>query len=502
MPSPVETRRWLILAIAASALFLICVDMTVLFIALPALTRDLGASNTERLWILNAYSLIVAGLLPGLGTLGDRYGHRRLFMIGLGVFGCASVIAAYAPSPAVLIAARALLGIGGATMMPATLAIIRDTFVNAHERAVAIGIWSGIAAGGMAFGPVIAGLLLEHFWWGSVFLINVPVVTLALLLAWLVIPHKPAPGGAPWDLISSMQILVALTALTYAIKEFAHQPFAIVRFAIALLVGIVSLVAYLRRQARLPQPLIDLSLFRIRGFSGAFAAATLGTAGVVGLELVMSQYMQLVLGHSPLQAALVLLPSAMGGLLSGPFAGRLLRKVAAPALAGCGFAFAAACACSLALNPVLSGGFALPQTLMMFGIGLGIGATVTCASSVIMNAAPPERGGMAASIEEVGFELGGTLGVAVFGSLMTVAYAMSLTLPAEIAPVAASVRDSLDEAVRAAETLATQPAAALLANAKAAFSRATMVVLVGIAVLWLGAAVGIKLADVRGRRQR
>ena len=182
-----DPRRWLVLAIAASGLFLICVDLTVLYVALPALTRDLGASNSARLWILNAYPIVVAGLLPGLGTLGDRHGHRRLLLAGLVTFGIASLAAAYAVTSSMLIGARAFLGVGAAMMMPATLAIIRTTFADRRERQFAIGLWSGMASAGMALGPLVAGLLLEHYWWGSVFLINVPVVVIALLMTLWVI---------------------------------------------------------------------------------------------------------------------------------------------------------------------------------------------------------------------------------------------------------------------------------------------------------------------------
>src|SRR5688572_21863325 len=213
---PVSRRRWLVLAITASGLFLICVDLTVLYVALPALTRDLAASNAQRLWILNAYPIVVAGLLPGLGTLGDRFGHRRLFVAGLIVFGAASLAAAYAPTAAALIAGRATLGVGAALMMPATLALIRATFTAQRERAFALGLWAGCASGGMALGPLVAGLLLEHFWWGSVFLINVPVVLVALLFTLWLVPPRTAPGGPRWDFTGSLQLLGMLTAMVYA----------------------------------------------------------------------------------------------------------------------------------------------------------------------------------------------------------------------------------------------------------------------------------------------
>jgi len=483
-----DPRRWLVLAITASGLFLICVDLTVLYMALPALTRDLAASNSARLWILNAYPIVVAGLLPGLGTLGDRYGHRRLFLAGLVTFGIASLAAAYAGSSSVLIVARAFLGVGAAMMMPATLAIIRTTFTDARERAVAIGLWAGVASGGMALGPIIAGLLLEHFWWGSVFLINVPVVTVALVLTIWLVPRRAAPGGAPWDLLGSLQILVGLTSIVYSIKELARQDFSLLRCAIALGLGVGFFVAYLRRQRRRTQPLIDLTLFRLPDFAAAFAAACLGTTGAVGIELVLSQYLQLVEQRSPLQSALVFLPMAIAGFVAGPLAGRLMHHVRPAAFASGAFVLAACCTLTLAMVPVTAAHYPLLRMLLLIGVGLGIGASVTFASSTIMNAASAERGGMAASIEEVGFELGNSLGVAVFGSVMTVAYAMSLVLPDSAAQLPATVRDSFDEALQLAATLPPQAAAELRAAGRTAFATALPAVLTGIGLLWLATA--------------
>jgi MFS transporter, DHA2 family, multidrug resistance protein len=483
-----DPRRWLVLAIAASGLFLICVDLTVLYVALPALTRDLAASNSARLWILNAYPIVVAGLLPGLGTLGDRYGHRRLFLIGLATFGMASLAAAYAPTSALLIAARACLGVGAAMMMPATLAIIRTTFADPRERSLAIGLWSGVAAGGMALGPLIAGLLLEHFWWGSVFLINVPVVLVALLLTLWVVPRYHAPGGAPWDLLGSLQILVGLTALIYAIKELARQDLSWLRFAVALLLGVAFIALYLQRQRGRAQPLIDLSLFRLPDFAGAFAAACLGTTGAVGIELALSLYLQLVEQRTPLQAAMVFLPMAIAGFIAGPLAGRMMHGLRPASFAGGAFVLAAGCVLCMAMLQPTAAHFPLLRLLLLIGIGLGIGATVTFASSTIMNAAAPERGGMAASIEEVGFELGNSLGVAVFGSVMTAAYALSLALP-DVAPaLPAAVRDSLDEALRVADSLPSVTADALRDAGRAAFSDALRAVLLGVGLLWLATA--------------
>jgi MFS transporter, DHA2 family, multidrug resistance protein len=504
----VNSRRWLVLAIAASGLFLICVDLTVLYVALPALTRDLAATNTERLWILNAYPIVVAGLLPGFGTLGDRHGHRLLFTCGLATFGIASLVAAFAPGSSVLIAGRAGLGVGAAMMMPATLAIIRSVFVDLHERNLAIGIWAGIASGGMALGPLIAGLLLEHYWWGSVFLINVPVVLAALALTLWLVPRQSAPGGAPWDLTGSVQILVGLTAVVFAIKELARQNFSAWRTLLALGIGLLFGWLYLRRQRARPQPLLDLSLFRLPDFSGAFAAACLGTTGMVGLELALSQYLQLVEQRSPLEAALILLPAAIAGFIAGPMAGRLMRRVRPAAMACCAFMLAALCTLCLAMLPEAGSAWPVTRLALIAGFGLGIGASVTFASSTIMGAAPVERGGMAASIEEVGFELGNSLGVAVFGSVMTLAYSWTLVLPPSLAGAAVpalefgAVRDSLDEALRVADSLDGANAEVLRVAARDAFGHALRAVLAGVALLWTATATLIFVKSASDRRHQ
>jgi DHA2 family multidrug resistance protein-like MFS transporter len=497
-----DPRRWLILIIVASGLLLICIDITVLYVALPALTRDLAATNAERLWILNAYPIVVAGLLPGFGTLGDRYGHRRLFTWGLVTFGSASLSAAFSPTAAALVIARAGLGVGAAMMMPATLAIIRTTFTDQRERTLALGVWAGVASAGMAGGPLVAGLLLSRFTWGSVFLINVPVVALAFVATLYLVPRRAAPGGPPWDIASSAQLLVALTALMYAIKEPARQDWSPLRLLVALAITALALALYLRRQARRAHPLLDLSLFRIPDFGGAFAAACLGTTGAVGMELVLSQYLQLVELREPLSAALVLLPVSVAGLIGAPLAARIVHHVSLPHLAFAGFTLAAACIGTLALLSPSAPSFEMLRLGLLGGVGMGMAATVTFASATIMNAAPPERGGMAASIEEVGFELGGALGVAVFGSIMTFTYASTLLLPEALSQLPATIHDSFDEALRIADTLSPDDATNLRAAGAQAFTNALRAVLLGIGLLWMATGVGIMAGSARNKTSR
>jgi len=292
-----EKSRWLILIVLSSALFLIVIDMTVLYTALPSLARDLGTSASEKLWIINAYALVVAGLLPGLGTLGDRVGHKRMFIAGLCVFGIASLVAAYSPSPMILIGARALLAVGAAMMMPATLSIIRLTFNDDRERALAIGIWSAVASGGAAVGPLVGGVLLEYFWWGSVFLINVPVVVVALAAASVFIPRRKGSHEVGWDPVGSLQILVGLVGLAYAIEELAKEAPSFLSAAAAAVIGGLALAIFVRRQRRSAAPMFDLTLFENREFALGVVVALVSSFSVVGLELVLSQRLQLVLSN-------------------------------------------------------------------------------------------------------------------------------------------------------------------------------------------------------------
>jgi DHA2 family multidrug resistance protein-like MFS transporter len=481
--SPPNPRRWLTLAIVASALFMICVDMTVLYTALPVLTHELRASAAEKLWIVNVYALVVAGLLPGLGTLGDRYGHRRLFMAGLAIFGAASLAAAFAPTSAWLIGSRGFLGIGGAAMMPATLAIIRHSFEDAHERSVAIGLWAGIAAGGLALGPVVGGLLLAHYSWGTVFLVNLPVVAAAALATLLLVPAQRPGGGAPWDLIGSVLVMTGLFALVFAIKQCAHQPLSVALVLTPLALAAALLGLFVSRQRRQATPLIDFGLFRLPGFGAAVAGAGLGTAGIVGLELVLGQHLQLVLDRSPLQAGLMILPAPLGSFLAGPLVGRLLRSRDAARVGASGLLLSATAAlCLLPLS--FEAGLTPTLTLLLLLVGAGVGAAATAASSAIMSGAPPGRSGMAASMEEVGFELGSALGVALFGSLMSIAYAAGLPRTPALEALPPVIRESLDDALRTADLLSGTAATSLRLAARQSFTSAFHAVVIGAAMLW------------------
>jgi DHA2 family multidrug resistance protein-like MFS transporter len=475
--------RWAILAIVSSAVFFILVDMTVLHTALPTLTRDLGASASEKLWIINTYSLVVAGLLPGCGTLGDRVGHKRMLVIGLCLFGLASLAAAYSPSPLALIVARALLAAGAASMMPATLSIIRLTFTDEKECSLAIGLWSAVASSGSAIGPLIGGSLLEYFWWGSVFLVNVPFVVAALIATFSLIPSDEGHSEAHWDLPGSLLILIGLVGLAYAIEEIAKGADSLPTAAAAATLGAGALAWFARRQRDRPAPLIDFSLFGNRGFTIAVLTALVSAFCIVGVALVLSQRLQLVLGLSPLHAALFMLPSSVMAFVGGPLAGWLIPRhgtdhvvTGALFLAGCGLA-------GLFLS---AHGGAIPQLVCLAVFGLGVGASIAAASDAIMSHASADRAGMAASIEEVSIELGGAIGVTVLGSVLAGVYTLALVLPDKTSPPA--VRSGIDQALVAAKTLPTDAAHALVQSAHQAFDNAYLAAVAIAAALVFGLA--------------
>ena len=479
-------NRWLILAMISSALFLIIIDMTVLYTALPRLTLALDASASQKLWIVNAYPLVVAGLLPGAGMLSDRIGHKRLFIAGLPVFAVASLCAAFSTSAEWLIAARVFLAVGAAMMMPATLSIVRHVFTDERERALAIGIWAAVASGGAAIGPVVGGVLLEYFWWGSVFLINVPVVLAVLPFAWRLIPHCGGENKSPYDIIGSVQIMAGLVGCIYALKELSKAAPSFTALAIAAAIGVVSLWLFVRRQRRARYPMIDFSLFQNRLFAGGVGVALVSMIALVGVELVLTQRLQLVLELSPLQAALFILPIPLASALAGPLTGLLLPRFGERSMILGGFILTGLGIAGLAL---LYQSSLVLQLICLFIAGFGLGAVITAASTAIMLNAPEEKSGMAASIEDVSYELGGVLGITLLGGLMTAIYSHSLALPDSL-PVSDIAYDSIDEALRLAANLAADQAEQLKQLARLAFDRAFIVVLIAAATLMaLGAGV-------------
>ena len=488
-------KKWITLVIVSMALLLIVVDMTVLYTALPTLTHDLAASASEKLWIINAYTVVVSGFLLGMGALGDRVGYKRMFIAGLAVFGVASLCAAYAPTSAALIAARGLLGVGASMMMPATLAIIRLTFTDDRERAVAIGVWASVASGGAALGPVVGGVLLEYFWWGSVFLINVPVVILALALGLWLLPRQRETGNRPWDFIGSVQVLAALVCLVLTIKELAKYAPSGVMVVVTSTLTVLAMTLFVRRQRRSAAPLIDFRLFRNPYFSGGVIAAVVASVALIGVELVFSQRLQLVAGLTPLQAGLTILPLPLAAFVAGPVAGLMLPRTGSRPVILLGLLTTALSLCGLALAIDATG---LLKLAILVLLGLGVGATITAASNAIMNNAPVEHAGMAASIEEVSYELGGVLGIALLGSVLSSSYTAALVIPDGLT-VPPSAGDGIDAALLAAETLPTQIASELVALAHTAFDQAFFAVMAVAVAIVVAAACSVAFLGWRAR---
>jgi DHA2 family multidrug resistance protein-like MFS transporter len=488
----IKARRWWILATVSAGLLLISLDMTILYTALPTLTADLHADASSKLWIINAYPLVMAGLLLGAGTLGDRVGHKRMFLTGLAVFGAASTVAAFAPSAAVLIGARAFLAVGAAAMMPATLALIRLTFDDERERGIAIGIWGTIAVVGAALGPVAGGLLLDHFWWGSVFLVNVPVVLAALAATAVLAPGGSGSRDRPWDPVASVQVMAGLVGLVYAIKEGARPAPDPLQIAVALAVSAAGFTVFVRRQRSRTYPLIDFALFRNRQLLAGVLGAGLSMFATAGMDLILAQRLQLVLGLSPLRAGLLVAASALGALPAGVIVGGLVYRVPARHLIGGGLLIGAlGVALTLLLTPgagpLLAAGHAAGWVVPgMVVAGLGLGTVMTAASAAIIGGAPSHRAGMASSVEEVSYELGSLTGVAVLGSALTGVYTATVDLPAG-APGAAA--DSLDEARAVAAGLPPGGSGPLLETAFAAFDNGYALTLAATAaVLAVGGA--------------
>jgi MFS transporter, DHA2 family, multidrug resistance protein len=412
-------REWVGLAVLALPCLLYSMDLTVLYLALPKLSADLRPSSTQLLWITDIYGFLLAGLLLTMGTLGDRIGRRRLLLIGAVAFGAASLLAAFSRSAEMLIIARALLGVAAATLAPSTLSLLRNMFVDERQRTVAVGVWIASFSVGAAIGPLVGGLLLQFFWWGSVFLAALPVMALLLVLGPVLLPEfrDPAPGRL--DLASAALSLLAVLALIYGLKQIAAAGLAAGPL-LALGVGASLAVGFVYRQQRLEDPLVDTRLFRSAAITTAVAAMCVAVFLVAGTDFFLGQYLQLVFDESPFVAGLWMLPG-VGGLVAGSLlAPALLARTSAAHLLIAMLTLAAAGAATLTqLHPDRGLSALVVGTTL---IGLGTGAVGTLATDVVVGAAPAERAGVAAAITETGAELGGALGVAILGSIGTAVY--------------------------------------------------------------------------------
>ncbi|WP_041481120.1 MFS transporter [Corynebacterium pseudotuberculosis] len=414
-------QRWPFLGVISLGLFMIGADNSILYTALPVLRSQLHTTEVEGLWIINSYSLVLAGLLLGTGTLGDKIGHRRMFEIGISIFGLASLACSFAHTPLALIAARAALGVGAATMMPATLALLRITFPSVRERNIAIGIWGSVATLGAALGPVIGGFLIQHYYWGSVFLINIPVTIIAFIGTLFIAPPNAADPSRHWDFISSFWAMVSMMGLVLAIKEVAHRDLPVLIGALAAIA--LGALLFNQRQRTLADPLLTFDVFRNRVFTAGVLAAVLAMFILAGTELMTTQRFQLAEGFTPFQAGLLTGAVALAAFPSSILGGAFLHAIGFLPLISGGFLL-------MTLGTSIAVGSARADTFPLFIIGLlligfGAGLTMSVSSTAIIGSAPTRRSGMASAMEEVSYEVGTLLSVAIVGSLFSFFYTRS-----------------------------------------------------------------------------
>ncbi len=458
-------------------------DLTVLYLAVPSLTADLNPSSAQLLWIVDAYGFLIAGSLITMGTLGDRIGRRRLLLIGGAAFAVASTLAAFSRSAEMLIATRALLGVAGATLMPSTLALIRNMFHDETQRSTAISLWVTSFTVGNAIGPLLGGFMLEHFWWGSVFLLGVPVMALLLVLGPILLPESRDPNAGKLDITSAALSLVAILAIIYGVKRIASDGNSTAA-AVAIVAGILIGVVFVRRQKTLEHPIIDLELFRVPAFRTSVGAQLIALIAIAGAYFFTVQYLQLVLGLSPLVAGLWLLPPTIAGMGGSMFAPVVARRIR-PALVMGGGLIMAAVGFTMLTQVSREGG--LPLLVFAFIIvSIGISATMTITTDLIVGVAPPERAGAASAISETSSELGLALGIAIIGSIGTAVYRRDIAdaIPAGVpAEAADAARDTLGSALAVGARLPAEIGAELIELARAAFSHALQMSVIAAAVL-------------------
>jgi DHA2 family multidrug resistance protein-like MFS transporter len=462
-------REWIGLAVLALACLLYVMDLTVLHLAVPSISEDLKPSSAQLLWIIDIYGFMVAGFLVTMGTLGDRIGRRKLLLVGAAAFGVVSILAAFSTSPEMLILSRALLGIAGATLAPSTLSLIFSMFQDPKQRAVAIGVWISAFSAGSAIGPILGGIMLEYFWWGSVFLLSLPVMGALLVLGPIVLPEYKDPNAGRLDIASAVMSLVAVLAVIFGLKQIAQDGVGALPVA-SIVVGIVVGTVFARRQLRLADPMIDLRLFRVPAFSASLAVNFLSIFVAVGYFLFVAQFLQLVVGLSPFEAGLWSVPSALGFIVGSNAAPRIVARLRPAYVIGAGLAIS-----SVGLAVLTQVGATSGVAVVVAGsviISLGLAPVLSLTTELIVGSAPPERAGAASGISETGAELGGALGISVLGSIGVAIYrggladALPTGVPIEAATIA---RDTLGGAVGVAQQLPGQLGTTVVEVARDAF---------------------------------
>ena len=475
-------RGWAALVVLMLPVLLVSVDNTVLSFALPSIALELGPTSAQQLWIIDAYPLVLAGLLVTMGTLGDRFGRRRMLLLGATGFAAVSVLAAFAPSAAWLIAARAGMGVFGAMLMPSTLSLLRSIFTDRDQRRLAIAVWAAMFSAGAALGPIVGGLLLEHFSWGSVFLLSVPVLIPLLVLAPLLVPESRDPKPGRIDPLSIALSMATMIPVVYGIKELAVHGFAVAAW-LPMLAGLAFGVLFVRRQLRARTPMLDMRLFRRGSFSGALMVNLLSVIALVGFLFFVAQHLQLIVGLSPMQAGLALVPGLammiVAGLVVVPISKRWPARTVVPVALV--FSVAGYIAVAFPTGPESIGAL----VAAFISLGIGIGAAETVSNELVLSSAPPAKAGAASAVSETAYELGAVLGTTVLGGILTALYRTNLVIPEGIPDAAAAAAsETLAGAVHAAGELGGSTGAALFDAAAAAFDAGvTVTALIGAALV-------------------
>ena len=494
-PAAIHARRWWTLAVMCLSLMVIGVDNTILNVALPTLVRDLGATTSQLQWIVDSYTLVFAGLLLTAGSLGDRFGRRRALSIGLLVFGAGSVASALAGSAEQLILTRALMGIGGALIMPATLSIISNVFTVPAERGRAIAVWAGFSAMGIAIGPLSGGWLLEHFWWGSVFMVNIPIVLLALTGGRLFVPESKDPSPPGLDPLGALLSIAGLGVLVWAIIEAPVQGWSDPTTLSAFLAGAVLIAGFIAWELHTDHPMLDVHFFANPRFSAASTAVTLVFFALFGSTFLQTQYLQFVLGYSAFEAGLRVGPVALVLMVTAPLSARLVERVGTKYIVAGGLAIVSLSLVVLSFATVTSGYPLVLASILILGLGMGM--TMAPATESIMGSLPRAKAGVGSAVNDTTRQIGGALGVAILGSLLASTYASSLG-DAVPAAAKASVGAALDLAGR----LDGADGAALAASAKAAYVEGMGVgVLVAAGVALLGSVIALVFLPSRARME-
>lgn len=484
------SRQWLTLMAILLVYIPVAIDATVLHVAAPTLSVALGTSGNELLWIIDIYSLVMAGMVLPMGALGDKIGFKRLLLLGSGIFGAASLAAAFSPTAATLIVSRALLAVGAAMIVPATLAGIRSTFSEARHRNMALGLWAAVGSGGAAFGPLVGGMLLEHFYWGSVFLINVPIVLVVMAINAKVVPRQPARREQPLNLFQALILIAAILMLVFSAKTALKGQMALWITGLVAIAGAAMLTWFVRKQLSAARPMVDMRLFTHRIILSGVMMAMTALITLVGFELLMAQELQFVHNKTPFEAGLFMLPVMVASGFSGPIAGMLVSRLGLREVATGGMLLSALSFLGLSMTD-----FSTQQWQawgLMTLLGFSVASALLASSSAIMAAAPKEKAAAAGAIETMAYELGAGLGIALFGLILTRSYTSSIILPMGVEGAAAEqASSSISEAIKLAQSMPAIPAQSLIEAAKTAFISSHSIVLATAGVLLLLLTAGI-----------